>query len=510
MNKRALKFFSKFFSKTWVKVAFYFVGILLIFFISGVFDDPSTSFRKIGMILSSQETISVFLAGILSLGLAKLLKKCDYYLEESLKIDDDHHKIIAKYSAHERKDIDDDDNYADKTGVLMHLRHIKTFRKSDLKNKEKDIYSKAHQNLKKDIDHFKEGKLYLPSVNVFTNVKGNTKIVFQDSAETHLLPDFIIEHADELLFAHKNSQKRNNNTVRLNDFSHKGNTLTLETMRSTYYHMLITNRCMDYDFANGLSVRDLYEYNKRITSLKESKFGNQIGINGLIISKDGYVLVEKRDHHKTTWKNKFGQSISLALKEEKLKLGPKKVLEDTYKEANEKLKAIIEETIEDNFGLKADKFETFSLETNFLGLARDLLEGGKPNLYFYMVAKDDAKDLLEDLLEKAKEDDPEKALSTDKLESDYYLIPFEDIAVNFQYMLRLDRRKIYKVERKVYPRTKWRKAMWDKVKYAVAKKCHPAFTRECGEALLVTLSYLEICKDRIAALNKDKEAKNDD
>ena len=57
-------------------------------------------------ILTSQETMSVFLAGILSIGIAKMAKRCDYYLEESLKIDDNHHKIINMYSGHKKHNID--------------------------------------------------------------------------------------------------------------------------------------------------------------------------------------------------------------------------------------------------------------------------------------------------------------------------------------------------------------------------------------------------------------------
>lgn len=505
MKKRVLKFLSKFFSKPLVKVGFYIFGILVILFISGVFEDFQTSLDKIISILSAQETISVFLAGILSLGMAKLLKKCDYYLEESLKIDDDHHKIITKYSGHEKKEIEKDENYSNKTGVFMSISHIKTLSKKELKNKEKDIYSKAYKNNEQDIKNFKTGKLYLPSVNVFTNVKGDTRIVFKDSPDFHSLPSFVIEHADELLSAHKNSQKRNNNTIRLNDFYYDGKTLTLDTMRSTYYHMLITNRCMDYDFSNGLSIRDLYEYDKYISPLYKSKLGNQIGINGLIISKDGYILVEKRDHNKTTWKNKFAQSISLALKEDEVKLNKNKILGDTYKDANNNLKGIIEKTIKTNFALTPDEYEEFSLEKNFLGLARDVLEGGKPNLYFYVVTKYDAKELAKKLKENAGNADVNSALSTGKLASDFYLIPYSEIEINYNYVMNLDRKKAYKVYRKVYPRSKMRSYIWDRTKHTIALLFRPHLKRECGEALLATISYLEICEDRILPIKKEQK-----
>ncbi len=509
MKKRILKFLSKFFDSALVKVAFYIFGIYIILRISGVFEDLKTSFSRIMSILSAQETVSVFLVGLLSLGLARFLKWCDYYLEESLKIDDDHHKIIRKYNGYERNEIDKDKNFMDKTGVLMSINHIKALGKAELKNREKDIYSKEYKNNEKDIKSFKKGKLFLPSVNVFTNMKGDAKIAFKDSPEPHKLPSFVIEHADELLLAHKNSKKRNNNTIRLNDFSYDGETLTLDTMRSTYYHMLITNRCMDYDFSNGLSMRDLYEYDKYICPLNKSKFGNQIGINGLIISKDGYVLVEKRDHNKTTWKNKFAQSISLALKEDELKLNEDGILGNSYEEANENLKGVIEKTIKGNFALTPDEYEEFSLKKNFLGLARDLLEGGKPNLYFYVVTKYNAKELAKKLKENAGYAKKDKALATEKLESDYYLIPFSEIEINYNYIMNLNRRKAYKVYRKVSPRTKKIISIWDKTKHILALAFAPRLKRECGEALLVTISYLELCRERILPLKKIGEDDRD-
>ncbi|MDD6308491.1 MAG: hypothetical protein PUB07_03935 [Clostridia bacterium] len=342
----------------------------------------------------------------------------------------------------------------------------------------------------------------MPSVNMFTNVKGDTKIAFNDSPLFYNLPNFIIEHADDLFSAHQNSQKSNNKTIRLNDFAYDGQTLTLDTMRSTYYHMLITNRCMDYSFSNGLSIRDIYEYGKYSLPLHKAKFGNQIGINGLIISKDGYVLIEKRDHHKTTWKNKFAQSISLALKEDETKLNENGILGRTCEEATHILKNVIEKTIKSNFALTPDDYEEFVMEKNFLGLARDLLEGGKPNLYFYIVTKYNAKELTEKLKENAGRTDADLALATGKLASDFYLVPFDDIAINYNYVMNLNRKRAYKVFRKVYPRSSWKSHVFDRFKHALALIFRPNLKRECGEALLVTISYLEICRNRILPITK--------
>ena len=302
--------------------------------------------------------------------------------------------------------------------------------------------------------------------------------------------------------AHRHSNTRNNDTIRLNDFNYIDKTLILNTQRSTYYHMLITNRCMDYDFPNGLSIRKLYEYDQQICPLHKSKFGNQIGINGLIITSDGYVLIEKRDHKKTTWKNKFAQSISLALKEDEVILNENGVIGNTCEDAAASLKHVIQKTIRKNFGLTSgeDYSQEFVLEKNFLGLARDLLEGGKPNLYFFVEVKYTAEAFAKRLKETAGSIEDGKAIGTEKLYSDYYLVKFSDIEINYNYVMNLDRKKAIKVERRVYPRVTLKTQVEDRIKHLLARIFRPKLQRECGEALLVSLSYLELCKDRIDSL----------
>lgn len=504
MGKRILKLLYKVLNNTVVKVLFYALVIFIIFMIYGVFRDLRNSgamiLGRVWAVLSSEDTLSVLLAGVITIILSKLIKSFDYWLEESLKIEDDHHKIINKYNGHPKTAPKAGENFSDKAGVMMSLEHIGVFGKHDLKNKERDPYSGAYKNTEKELKAFQDGSLYLPSLNVFTNLKGDTSLAFSDKNEGYELSEYIMKNAEHLLAAHKNSTTNNNRTIRLNDFTYDNNTLTLDTMRSTYYHMLMTNRCMDYQISEDITLRKLFEFNNTISPLAESKLSNQIGINGLILSKDGYVLIEKRGHKKTTWKNKFAQSISLALKEPDLKLNEDRIIGGTPEDAEENLGRIITKTIKGNFGLLPEDYTEFTIKTNFLGLARDLLEGGKPNLYFYVTTKYTARELAQRLKDNAGTTDPERALKTDKLDSDYYLVPFRDIKVNFRYVLKLNRKTSYWVHRRVSPRSSRKKCFLDKARRFFAKRFNPTLERECGEALLVTLSYLELCKDRIDAI----------
>lgn len=515
MKKKILKFIRKCFDSTLAKIITYIILIIVIFHFFGVFSSLGRSFTeifgRIFAIFTSEDTLSIFLAGIFSIIIAIIVKQFDSLLEESSKISDNHHKVISSYSGHPKTDkseiLSKEDNFCDKSGGFMalHGEHITVFSKSELKNDVKDKYSKEYAVVQGDRDAFNagKGKLYLPSLNVFSNVYGDTKIVFDDSKNVYQLPDFVMQNALKLLAAHKSSKRSNNSTVRLNDFSYADKTLTLDTQRSMYFHMLITNRCMDYEFDDGLTIRNVYEYNSKITALHKSVFGNQIGINGLILSSDGYVLVEKRDHKKITWKNKYAQSISLALKVSDLKLKDRDTIIGTPEAANAHFKGIIEKTAKDNFGLVPEDYYSFSVEDNFLGIARDLLEGGKPNMYFYLTTKHTGKELWELLEKNASLDEKQGSVSplqTSKLSSDYYLIPYEDIRVNFNYAMKVDRRSSYWIRRRIYPRVSAFRATRDRLRHCLGRVFNPILTRECGEALLVTVAFLELCKERIDAI----------
>ncbi|MBQ3491870.1 MAG: hypothetical protein IJA74_04910 [Oscillospiraceae bacterium] len=558
-RKKIMKALADLLSRPITKLLFYLGGMALVLGLSGAFSSGKTIWGTFLNIFTSDDTLSLFFAGLVSLGLVKLLSLFDSYMEESLKIEDNHHKIINQYNAHNQyppkllqtirkkcsmpnagdgvlEDLIDAGqvgNYADKKGEFLMLRHVKdtcpqpVFPGENATKKEKRVYrrdlrkwnrsvekkvwekdtqSSSYDEAVKSAQRYLRGKLGLCSLNVFTNKSGKTTVRFADDPKPHELPSFVITNADELLQAHKNSAKNNSNTIRLDDFTYDAATdeLRLHTSRSTYYHMLITNRCMDYQFANGMSIREVYEYDKEICPLARSKFGNQIGINGLIVTNDNYILVEKRDRKKITWKNKFAQSISLAMKVDDMKIHRWDKLGDDPSVVQNKLGEIITKTIESNFGLVPVKdYEPFEMSHNFLGLARDLLEGGKPNLYFFVRTTCGADELLDRLEHNVKvthesnallpENARTKVISTSKLDSDYYLIPFEDVKIDFGYCLHADRRRILRVRRKFTSRCNPFKVAWDRTATAINRAVRPILKRECGEALLVTLSYMEMC-----------------
>ena len=502
MKKKIYKFLKKVFSNFWVRIIGLTAAIAAIFALAGAFDSFTAFWTEIKEFITSGDTISLVVVAAVSLIIASFALRGRKFLEESMKVEDDHHKIVCKYSGHAKTDPKKEPYTPD--GASMYLTNLPADRKTP-RNPEGDKHSSAYKARKKDIDDYMKGKLYLPSVNVYANVDGNTQVKIVDTDEKFELPRFVRDNALALMEAHGDSSFSNNVTIRLNDLTvDDGNKLTLKTGRSQYFDMLITNRCMDYKLNDLLSLRDVFESGSTVSPIGESQLGNQIGINGLIFTRDGYLLVEKRGYNKAIWKNKFAQPISLAMKKssiECLKTG--KTITDS---ADKVFEDIILGTIKTNFGLTAEDILQFDLSRNFMGVARDLLEGGKPNMYFYVTVNKSAEELdayLEDKAKRASVDGASEKdktlpkLPNDKLDSDYYLIPYEDFAISYRYNLSVKARRIIFVKRLYAPRVSKSAAKWDGGYYRHKCRVDGSIKREVGEALLACLYYAEACKDRL-------------
>lgn len=506
MKKRIRKFLVSFFQNPWTKIGLYFLALIVVLLLAGAFENGDYTKdllqTAVGLI-KEPETVSFLFAGMVTIGASIVMKMIAVRLEEDKKIADDHHEIICQYNGHRKnrlRNFTKENHVYCEDGIIMQLRHSK--QRLKIRNYYRDKFSAQYASLQKEIDdYYKDGTIYLPTVNVYTNTGGNCKVSFNDSIEVKDLPPFVIGNGTSFLNAHRYSQTTNNLTIRLNDFTcTENNEITFHTGRTYYYHMLLTNRCMDYKLDCDMSLRDIYEFNKNISPLDESKLSNQIGINGLIITKDGYLLLEKRDRKKTTWKNKFAQPISLALKATDLGFDNKRKI-TSNEEGNELLVNVLKKTMKENFGLVEKDYQALSLNENFLGLARDLLEGGKPNLYFYVVVNYTAKELAEKIEENARivkeTSDGVKPLKTGKLSSKYYLVHHDKITIDFYYNLKLLRKDVIKVRRVLKPRVSGFKQFCDIFGYKFSSLFNKYLSYDCGEALLVCLSYFELCEDRI-------------
>ena len=500
------RFLKKVGTNFWVQLVFLIGCIAAIFALGGVFSSPDAIGQEILEIITSVDIISILLAAVFSLIVARIVLRIRHITEETKKIEQDHHKIVCKYNGHAKADIDRTQNFCDREGVFMYLDRLPAKRKTG-KNPEDDSTTDTYKQREKDIASYKNGRLYLPVTSVYTNALGNTKICFRDSVERYKLPTFVQENTLKLMEAHFVSKTTNSDTVRLNDFSFGDGCLYLDTMRTQYFDMLMTNRCMDYALDDVVTMREVYEYNSKVTPLKESQLGNQIGINGLIVSNDGYILMEKRGRKKAVWKDKFAQPISLAMKKNDL-VDPDGKIGGACADAEATFQNIILKTVKKNFGLTEKELLPFRIETNFFGIARDLLEGGKPNLYFYVTANmsaDELKAFLEDRAKGASRGEAGvkfPSLTKDKLESDFYLIHNEDIEIDYDYALKIKARKIKRIKRRYAPTVSRLRAAFDGFGYRLKKAFNLSLKKGCGEALLSCFYYADACSERLTAEQK--------
>ena len=204
-KKRFLKYIKEAFDNAFVKFIACLVLVAFIFVIYVIAQGDKLTFSAVGKklfdILKSDETLSVLLAALISIGFARFLKIIDKNLEESYKITDDHHSIIVKYGDHTKTPVECNGNFYNKSGTCMTLSMVDKEKNEKLKPSVLDKYSKEYKNQDAQIKQFKDGELGLPSVDVFTNLTGNTGVVFKDSNKLFEPPEFVIENAPALTFS---------------------------------------------------------------------------------------------------------------------------------------------------------------------------------------------------------------------------------------------------------------------------------------------------------------------
>ena len=201
------------------------------------------------------------------------------------------------------------------------------------------------------------------------------------------LDPFIKSNFFELIEAHAMSDTTRSVTVRLKEVVHpKGNNLAvIRTMRSTYLSHLLTNRALDYELKPEMTIRSLFENSDTLIPPQRSRMSNHFGINALVFLKDEkegnekWLLLPHRGPRATVAKNKVTASIATRLKMETQpgkyagKLQPKYVQKDCIFDSIADAIQIPEKWVINNHN---------KINIQFLGLSRDIYEGGKPTLFY--------------------------------------------------------------------------------------------------------------------------------
>ena len=504
-KKRLFNNIASFLSSIWATILVD-VILVVIFLCLGIRFNPQKSFLELlGDIFTNGVTVSVIIVEIILL-INNIIKKASAIrLEESRKIFDDHYAIIRRYSYYDVYK-SDDNNCFPTNGALMSLkkfadcsgdnRKLLKQHRAAVVNSNKKLYKAFSKELEKWDRRF----IKIPEVLVFANIDGKARLKFDDTNTEYKLPEFVENNSTHIMEAHNTSLYRNNETIRLCDVKYDNGTneLTLVTSRTCYYDMLLTNRCMDYNLGSGITIRNKYEYRNYVLPLNETQLSNQIGIEGLILSNDGWALIEKRrKNERTIWRDKFGQPISFSMRKNELL---DKYEETLRPEAETHIKKMIDKGLY-KFGLNMGENEsqyTFSLSDNFLGISRDLTEGGKPNMYFYIIVNCDHIKLKEVLENAAKEANNrsdsanKKPVELKNLKRSYYLCDINNISVNYNYIMKLNNKIAVAVNRAK------KDCLFNKLKFGFKERfVMHNMEKECGESFIGCLAFYEICCKRI-------------
>ncbi len=237
----------------------------------------------------------------------------------------------------------------------------------------------------------KELKLwYCPSVN-----NSNAKYEIVDRCEnTYALDPLIIANYTDIMEAHKYSYIENVNMIRLDDVVTDENEdkVTLYTSRTKFYNDLVTNRAMDYAFRNDITVRKLFENNRTISSYKDSKMSNHIGINAMVFYGDELVF-PLRGGSATISKGKVTSSIAIGLSENLVRTMNQTKGEVIVKPKDVEEKVIIEKLAK-AFKTSMEHIErlkkTRAIKIYFLGFGQLIYSGGKPQFYYAVAVDKDA------------------------------------------------------------------------------------------------------------------------
>lgn len=303
-----------------------------------------------------------------------ILIKIEKNIEDSMKLECDFDKLKEKYKGNEEKFV-----------KLTNKKIIEEkFLNSVIKEEEEIVFPVI-----KEIFNDKE---------IDVEIRDNKDKIYEPPIEAKI-------NYNKLFESHRHSNIYNSTCIRLDSFivSQNDRNIILETSRTSYFNSLVTNRALDHDLSSGLTLRKIFEYKKSITELNKSSLSNHIGINGMIITNDNKFVFVRRSGKVSIGKNTLGCSFGAAVK----------YMEDEFIFNKEKLQAYIVKCIKGEIKLE---IEDFILSSNFVGLYRDLVEGGKPQLLFYYktdLTSDELNSQFIESLRKEKEEKQSKDLEID-------------------------------------------------------------------------------------------------
>lgn len=235
-----------------------------------------------------------------------------------------------------------------------------------------DFYNKEKNNLL-TLNYNNETE-YLPQYLQIDNTKNSLEMnqfVFKFSKEVYYLPDEIKDYTSNAFKQlTKTSNFRHGENLRLSNLTFENNIYTFHTQPVMYEDYMLSNMLMDYQLNQYDSLRERIHRLGRLESFSESKLANHIGINILLFTPAGYLIMPQRSNKVIYAPLELSASISGAVQSRDIIPGQSL---DSFEFAREGIEEL---------GLSRDDILIDSVK--FLGLTRELIRGGKPEIFFKM------------------------------------------------------------------------------------------------------------------------------
>lgn len=197
------------------------------------------------------------------------------------------------------------------------------------------------------------------------------------------LPEDLKSEVGHIMEAHRTSEIFNSLCIRVDKIECNGNEVCLYSSRTSYFNSLLTNRSMDYRWSNGMTTRDVYAFGPFAPTLEKSKLSNHLGINGFVITSDNKAVLVHRFKNVSIGKRTWGVSIGASCKAQ-YALSEDDGFSKSKRLDREGLRRAIVKEAYDELGITEEESSDFSLDEHVVAFYLDLIEGGKPQLLFYL------------------------------------------------------------------------------------------------------------------------------
>ncbi|MFZ2538856.1 MAG: hypothetical protein WAX04_08130 [Oscillospiraceae bacterium] len=243
----------------------------------------------------------------------------------------------------------------------------------------------------------------LPQLLFFDNTNNKyalTDIFLVKYKDPFIPPEDILDLShDNFLFLKKLLYDSNHLTyfdghnLRLIDSKFIESKAFFEVQQVNYQYYLYTNLTLDAKLTSGNTLRQRIHSNGEFEPLNESPLANNLGINVLLFTKCGSLLLQQRSNkvafRRGAWCPSASGTVSMGdlNADNKISFAELKILREAWEE----------------IGIEPDDIP--SDQVHFLGITRELIRGGEPELFFYsnttitkdyiLVKYEDAEDFWE-------------------------------------------------------------------------------------------------------------------